>query len=105
MEWCEARVFWTGCRRSFFKSTIGQRGSYLQSYLQHMPKKANPEFSKAFKELEQLAEWFENEEPDLDKGLQKFERAMELAGTCREALAGAEQKITEIKKRFQQEGD
>ena len=68
-----------------------------------MPKKNGPDFGKAFKELEQLAEWFEKEEPDLDKGLEKFERAMELAAQCREQLSKAEQKITEIKKRFSNE--
>lgn len=69
-----------------------------------MPKKSN-DFSSAFKELEELASWFEHEEPDLDKGLQKFERAMELAAQCREQLSKAEQKIKEIKGRFDQKSD
>ncbi|MFA5129761.1 MAG: exodeoxyribonuclease VII small subunit [Patescibacteria group bacterium] len=66
-----------------------------------MPKKTS-DFSSAFKELEELASWFEHEEPDLDKGLAKFERAMELAAQCREQLSKAEQKIKEIKGRFDQ---
>jgi len=70
-----------------------------------MPKKPTQDFGNAFKELEQLAEWFEKEEPDLDKGLEKFERAMELAAACREQLSKAEQKINEIKKKFNAEGD
>ena len=70
-----------------------------------MPKKSTQDFGKAFKELEELADWFEKEEPDLDKGLQKFERAMELASQCREQLSKAEQKISEIKKKFNTEGD
>lgn len=66
-----------------------------------MPKKKTDiDFGKSFKELEELAAWFEREEPDLDKGLIKFERAMELASACREELAAAEQKINEIKKKF-----
>ena len=69
-----------------------------------MPKKTG-DFSSAFKELEELASWFEHEEPDLDKGLQKFERAMELAAQCREQLSKAEQKIKEIKGRFDQKSD
>jgi exodeoxyribonuclease VII small subunit len=68
-----------------------------------MPKKSTQDFGKAFKELEQLAEWFEKEEPDLDKGLEKFERAMELASDCREQLSKAEQKINDIKKKFETE--
>lgn len=65
-----------------------------------MPKKSDS-FSSSFKELEELASWFEQEQPDLDKGLQKFERAMELAASCRDQLAKAEQKIQEIKGRFE----
>lgn len=65
-----------------------------------MPKKSG-DFSSAFKELEELATWFETEQPSLDKGLQKFERAMELATQCREQLSRAEQKIQEIKGRFE----
>jgi exodeoxyribonuclease VII small subunit len=67
-----------------------------------MPKKTSQDFGKAFKALEQIAEWFEKEEPDLDKGLQKFERAMELAAECREQLSKAEQKINEMKKKFEE---
>jgi exodeoxyribonuclease VII small subunit len=65
-----------------------------------MPKKAVPaDFGKAFKELQGIADWFEGEQPDLDKGLEQFERAMELASFCREQLAAAEQKIEQIKKK------
>ena len=66
-------------------------------------KKSEQTFSASFKELEELANWFEREQPDLDQGLAKFERAMELASACREQLASAEGKIQEIKKRFEQE--
>ena len=63
-----------------------------------MPKKTSPsDFGKAFKELQGIADWFEREEPDLDKGLEQFERAMELATFCREQLATAEQRIQTIK--------
>jgi exodeoxyribonuclease VII small subunit len=66
-----------------------------------MPKKpsVSTDFGKSFKELQDIAEWFEREEPDLEKGLEKFERAMGLAALCREKLAGAEQRIVEIKKK------
>lgn len=66
-----------------------------------MPKKAVPtDFGKAFAELQMIADWFEREEPDLEKGLEKFERAMELATLCRERLASAEQRIEQIKKKI-----
>lgn len=67
--------------------------------------KKSDNFSSSFKELEELASWFESEQPDLDKGLQKFERAMELAAQCRDQLSKAEQKIQEIKGRFDEKVD
>lgn len=67
--------------------------------------KKSDNFSSSFKELEELASWFESEQPDLDKGLQKFERAMELAAQCRDQLSKAEQKIQEIKGRFEEKVD
>jgi exodeoxyribonuclease VII small subunit len=63
--------------------------------------KKSGDFSSSFKELEELASWFETEQPSLDKGLQKFERAMELSAQCREQLSKAEQKIQEIKGHFE----
>jgi exodeoxyribonuclease VII small subunit len=55
--------------------------------------------SKAFKELETITEWFEGENADLDEGLKKYERAMELAENLRKQLETAENKITEIQKK------
>ena len=46
-----------------------------------------PTFSEAFKELEQLTQWFENENTDLDEGIEKFERGLELAQICKKKLA------------------
>ncbi len=63
-----------------------------------MPKKKTDiDFGKGFEELEQIAEWFERGEPDLDKGIAKFERAMELAKGLRERLTDAENTIKEIR--------
>ncbi|MDD5438273.1 MAG: exodeoxyribonuclease VII small subunit [Patescibacteria group bacterium] len=55
--------------------------------------------AKAFVELESIAEWFEKGESDLDVGLKKYERAMELAEVLRERLEQAENKVTEIQKK------
>ncbi len=63
-----------------------------------MPKKkVETDFGRGFTELEEIAAWFEQGEPDLDKGLQKFERAMELSKTLRERLTQAENTIKEIR--------
>lgn len=57
-------------------------------------------FEKAFEELEAITEWFERGEADLDEGLKKFERGLELAQACKEKLSEIENKVMEIKKKF-----
>lgn len=64
-----------------------------------MPKKEES-FAQAFAELEKLTEWFETEEVDLDEGLKKFERGLELAQICKKKLAEVENKVTTLKKKF-----
>jgi exodeoxyribonuclease VII small subunit len=58
-------------------------------------------FSKAFEELEAITEWFEKGELDLDEGLKKFERGLELAALCKEKLSEVENKVREIKGKFE----
>jgi exodeoxyribonuclease VII small subunit len=65
-----------------------------------MPKK-DVTFAEAFQELEKLTEWFETEEVDLDDGLKKFERGLELAQVCKKKLAEVENKVTTLKKKFE----
>ncbi len=62
-------------------------------------KKTEIDFSKGFAELEQIAAWFEQGEPDLEQGLKKFERASELSQALRLRLEEAENKMKEIKDR------
>jgi len=61
-------------------------------------KKTN--FAEAFKELEGIVQWFEDSEVDLEEGLKKFERGLELAKKCRSRLAEVENKVTQIKEKF-----
>jgi len=58
------------------------------------------DFGKSFEELEGIIEWFESEEVDLDEGIKKFERGLELAKTCKERLKEVENKVNEIKVKF-----
>jgi exodeoxyribonuclease VII small subunit len=58
-------------------------------------------FAKAFEELEAITEWFEQSEVDLDEGLKKFERGLELAKACKEKLSEVENKVKEIRKKFE----
>ncbi|MFZ2803993.1 MAG: exodeoxyribonuclease VII small subunit [Patescibacteria group bacterium] len=56
--------------------------------------------AKGFKELEEIAAWFERGEADLDQGLMKFERAMVVAEALKQRLSLAENKVKDIKKKF-----
>ncbi len=58
-------------------------------------------FAKAFEELEEITRWFEGGETDLDEGLKKFERGLELAQFCKGKLAEVENKVKEIKAKFE----
>lgn len=60
-------------------------------------KKGEKEFGQRFEELESIAHWFEQGEPDLELGLEKYERAMELAKDLKTRLSEAENKIKEIR--------
>ncbi|MCD6232969.1 exodeoxyribonuclease VII small subunit [bacterium] len=57
-------------------------------------------FEKAFEELEQINEWFQQEDINLDEGLKKFKRGMELVKLCRERLKEIDNKFHDIKKEF-----
>ncbi|MFH1142568.1 MAG: exodeoxyribonuclease VII small subunit [Candidatus Uhrbacteria bacterium] len=65
-----------------------------------MPPKNKIDFAQAFTELEEITQWFETEEVDLDQGLKKFERGLELATVCKKKLSEVENKVEEIKKKF-----
>lgn len=68
----------------------------------NMAKKTTTNFSQAFVELEEITEWFEKGEVDLDEGLKKFERGLELAKVCKGKLSEVENKIKELKKKFEE---
>lgn len=67
------------------------------------PKKDSKDIdvAKGFQELEDIAGWFERGETDLDKGLEKFERAMQIADVLKKRLSEAENKVKEIKKKYE----
>jgi exodeoxyribonuclease VII small subunit len=58
------------------------------------------EFEKSLKELEEITAWFESSDVDLDAGLAKFERGMELATELKTHLAGVENRVEKIRARF-----
>jgi exodeoxyribonuclease VII small subunit len=58
------------------------------------------QFEAALKELEQITQWFESTNVDLDEGLVKFERGMELAAQLKDHLQSVENRVEKIKQRF-----
>lgn len=58
------------------------------------------DFAKAYQRLEELTKQFESGELSLEEGLKRFEEGLALAAECREYLAQVENKIVEIKKKF-----
>lgn len=58
------------------------------------------DFAKAVSEIEEINLWFQNEDVDLDQGLAKFRRGLELIKKCRRRLKQVENEFTEIKKEF-----
>jgi exodeoxyribonuclease VII small subunit len=62
--------------------------------------KKTSSFADAFQELEAITAWFETAEVDLDEGLKKFERGLELAQVCKHKLAEVENRVVDLKKKF-----
>jgi exodeoxyribonuclease VII small subunit len=57
-------------------------------------------FAEAFAELEAITEWFETQNVDLDEGVKKFERGLELAKMLKGKLAEVENTVVTLKKKF-----
>lgn len=57
-------------------------------------------FTTAIKELEEINRWFQSEDINLEEGLAKFRRGLELIKSCRQRLKKVENDFTEIKKEF-----
>lgn len=65
-------------------------------------KQSTLDFAKSFEELEKITQWFDSEEHlDLDKGLKQFERGLELASLLKQKLSEVENKVVEIKQKFE----
>ncbi|MFB6182364.1 MAG: exodeoxyribonuclease VII small subunit [Candidatus Magasanikbacteria bacterium] len=60
-------------------------------------------FSEDFSKLEKITESFENDEFDLEEGIEKFEEGMELAEKLKNKLNEAENKIEKVKEGFEEE--
>lgn len=63
-------------------------------------KKKEISFTEAMTELETLAESLESETVDIDEGVKKFERGLELIADLKKRLQRTEASIRDIKTRY-----
>jgi exodeoxyribonuclease VII small subunit len=60
----------------------------------------NFDFAKALMELEEINRWFQDEEIDLDLGLEKLKRGKALIDQCQGRLGEVENEFVKIKETF-----
>jgi len=54
-------------------------------------------FTKAFEQVEEINDWFQQENIDLDEALEKYKKGITLLKKCKERLKQAENRFDEIK--------
>lgn len=64
---------------------------------------SNFDFGKSMTELEEIADYLQGSEVNLDEAIKKYERGTEIARQLRDYLKSAENKIETLKKNFDQE--
>ena len=67
-----------------------------------MTDKNNFDFAKALAELEKINRWFQDEEIDLDQGLEKLKKGKALIDQCRGRLGEVENEFIKIKETFKE---
>ncbi len=64
----------------------------------------NFDFTASIKELEEINSWFQNEDFNLDEGLQKLKLGKDLIKKCRGRLLQVENEFVKIKQDFAEDG-
>ena len=65
-----------------------------------MTAKKEDSFAAQFAELEEITKWFEKGDISIEDALGKFERGLKLAEDLQTYLQGVEQRVVEMKKKF-----
>lgn len=65
--------------------------------------KSKPTLQEQLAELDELLGWFDQPDLDLDQALAKFDQGVKLTEEIKDRLATFENKVTILKKRFDQE--
>lgn len=61
--------------------------------------------NEAMKELEKINNWFQNEDIDLDEGLEKLQQAQQLTQQIKARLNEVENKFIALKEEFSSESE
>lgn len=64
---------------------------------------SSQKLTEKLSKIDELVDWFNSEEIDLDEALAKFEELADLANSAKQDLADLENKITVLKQNFSQE--
>lgn len=65
--------------------------------------KSKPTLQTQLAELDELLAWFDKPDVDLDEALAKFDQGVKLTEEIKDRLTTFENKVTVLKKRFDQE--
>ncbi len=65
-----------------------------------MSTKNEQSIQQKMKLLEELVEWFESDDVDIDEALKNYEKAMKLANQLEKDIKSAKNEFTKIKKSF-----
>ncbi len=69
-----------------------------------MSAKNSSSIQKKMKQLEEIVEWFESEDVDLDEALAKYEKGLKLANELQGDIKSTKNKFTKLKKSFDKAG-
>ncbi len=65
-----------------------------------MSAKDSSSIQEKMKQLEEIVEWFESEDADIDEALTKYEVGLKLANELQKDIKSTKNKFTKIKKSF-----
>lgn len=75
----------------------------MRRYYQYNMTEKKFNFGEAYKEIEEIGEWFQKESIDLDEAIKKYERGLVLIAKCKERLKETENKLKEIQTQYAEE--
>ncbi|BCX15210.1 MAG: hypothetical protein KatS3mg097_102 [Candidatus Parcubacteria bacterium] len=63
-------------------------------------KKKKFNFNEAYKQLEEISQWFQQDDVDLDEALEKFQLGIQLIDKCKKELTKVENKFKQVRDKY-----